>query len=294
MKKTTTIFSIMLCTAVAGFTYFGSAVATKAQRRPAKPPAQTKPAPLPAPVLNNEDTLTMIRRKGRLDVGLALFTPWAMNDKNGVLMGFEVEVAKKLAEDIGVELKLHPVGFAETLADLTGKRFDLVATGLYATPGRALTVNFSDPYSKSNVEVIASREKMKGEDDAEDFNKPDVTFGVVNGTVYGDYVAQNFPNAKQQLFEDEAALIEALAKGEISAAIASSPTPEFTAKHSDGKIYRPFRSPLAQLGESFAIRKGDVDFLNFLNTWIRYYEQTGWLKKERKYWFENTDWAEKL
>lgn len=264
---------------------------TRTTRTTTTTPAQTKPAPA---TLNNEDTLTMIRRKGRLDVGLSLFTPWSMHDKDGKLIGFEIEVSKKLAEDLGVQLELHPVGFIETLADLNNKRFDIVATGLYATPGRALTVNFSDPYSHSKIEVIASRSVMKGENDMEDFDKPEITFGIVSGTIYGDYVTDNFPKAKQQMFEDETAMLEALADGKIAAGISASPTPEFVSKHSDGKIYKPFRSALGQLGESFAIRKGDVDFLNFLNTWIRYYEETGWLKRERKYWFENTDWADKL
>lgn len=295
MTKITKLTTILTLCATAVVLVLGT-VSASAQRRTrttrttTTTPAQTKPAA----VLNNEDTLTMIRRKGRLDVGLSLFTPWSMHDKDGKLIGFEIEIAKKLAEDLGVELQLHPTGFVETLADLTTKRFDIVATGLYATPGRALTVNFSDPYSHSKIEVIASRSVMKGEKDMEDFDKAEVTFGVVSGTIYGDYVTDNFPKAKQQMFEDEASLLEALADGKISAGISASPTPEFVSKNSNGKIYKPFRSPLGQLGESFAIRKGDVDFLNFLNTWIRYYEETGWLKRERKYWFENTDWADKL
>ncbi len=296
MKNRFTKFTTILTLVTAFLMFTDGALTASAQRRTrttraTTPTAQTKPAP---PVLNNEDTLTMIRRKGRLDVGLSLFTPWSMHDKDGKLIGFEIEVSKKLAEDLGVQLELHPVGFIETLADLNNKRFDIVATGLYATPGRALTVNFSDPYSHSKIEVIASRSVMKGENDMEDFDKPEITFGIVSGTIYGDYVTDNFPKAKQQMFEDEASLLEALADGKIAAGISASPTPEFVSKNSNGKIYKPFRSALGQLGESFAIRKGDVDFLNFLNTWIRYYEETGWLKRERKYWFENTEWANKL
>lgn len=293
MNKNLLIKYTALSVLAVGTILIGLAVPADAQRKTPARPAQ-KPAVMPSAILNNEDTLTMIRRKGRLDVGVSLFLPWTMNDKDGNLMGFEVEVAKKLAEDIGVDLKLHPVGFVESLADLTTKRFDIVATGLYATPGRALTVNFSEPYSESRIEVIASRDVMKGEDDMEDFNKAEVTFGVVKGTAYAGFHDIHFSKSKLQLFDDEPALLSALTEGKISAAIVSSPTSEFLAKHSDKKVYRPFGNPLGRLGESFAIRKGDVDFLNFLNTWIRYYEQTGWLKKERSYWFDDTEWKDKL
>jgi len=135
---------------------------------------------------------------------------------------------------------------------------------------------------------------MKGEDDMEDFNKAEVSFGVVKGTAYAGYQNIHFPKSRLELFDDEPALLAALTDGKISAAIVSSPTPEFVSKNSDKKVYRPFSKSLGRLGESFAIRKGDVDFLNFLNTWIRYYEQTGWLEKERKYWFDDMEWKDKL
>lgn len=293
MNKNLIIRYTALSVLAVGTVLIGLAVPADAQRKRPASPVQKSTA-LPPAVLNNEDTMSMIRRKGRLDVGVSLFLPWTMNDKDGNLMGFEVEVAKKLAEDMGVDLKLHPVGFVESLADLTTKRFDIVATGMYATPGRALTVNFSDPYSESKIEVIASREAMKGEGDMEDFNKPEVTFGIVNGTAYSSYHELHFAKSKLQMFADEPALLAALTEGKISAALVSSPTPGFMAKNSDKKVYRPFGKSLGRLGESFAIRKGDVDFLNFLNTWIRYYEQTGWLEKERKFWFDDMDWKDKL
>lgn len=60
------------------------------------------------------------------------------------------------------------------------------------------------------------------------------------------------------------------------------------------KLFQPFADPLGKLGESFAIRRGDTDFLNYLNTWIRYYNQTGWLQTERQRWFEQDDWLNQL
>lgn len=95
-------------------------------------------------------------------------------------------------------------------------------------------------------------------------------------------------------FDDEVSMIEAVGKGEISAVMASTPGPEFAMKHGGAKIYRPLADPIQKMDESFVIRKGDVDFLNYLNTWIRYYERNGWLKESRHFWFENTSWADEL
>lgn len=262
-------------------------------RTPAKPINPVQPA-LPKPILPSDDMLTMIRRKNSLDVGISTFTPWAMHDKNGELIGFEVEVAKKLASDLGVKLNLMPVGFSEIIGDLTNNRFDIIVTGIYPTPQRALFVNFSEPYSESKIELVASRDKMRNKNDFKDYNKSDVTIGIVSGTVYADYIKDNFPQAKTQNFTDEAELFQAVASGRIEAGIASTPAPEFAVRLHKDKLYRPFNEPLGKLGESFAIRRGDTDFLNYLNTWIRYYEQTGWLNQQRKKWFESDAWLNQL
>lgn len=266
---------------------------SQAQRRTTRRPAAPKPTPPPA-VLPNTDTLMAIRQRGRLNVGFAKFTPWAMNDKNGKLIGFEIDVARKLAEDLGVELNLMPTGQAALLGDLITRRFDILVTGMYPTPQRALQVNFSEPYSSSKIELVASREKMRGKGDEKDYNDESVTIGVVSGTVYDQFAAKRFPRAKVQYFDDEASLMEAVGSGNISAAIASSPAPEFAMKHGGAKIFRPLADPMQTMDESFVIRKGDVDFLNYLNTWIRYYERNGWLRERRKFWFDDTDWATEI
>lgn len=272
------------------------AVSADAQRRTrtTRPAPQVRVITAPPAVLSNVDTLVTIRRKGVLNVGFATFVPWAMRDKDGNYFGFEIDVAKKLAEDLGVELKLMPAGSSALIGDLMSKRFDILITGMYPTPQRALLVNFSEPYSKSKIELIASRDKMRGKGDEKDYNDEDVTIGVVSGTVYDELAKARFPKAKIQYFDDEAAMMEAVGEGKINAAMASTPGPEFAMKHGGARIFRPLADPMQTMDESFVIRKGDVDFLNYLNTWIRYYERNGWLKERRKYWFEDTDWADRL
>lgn len=272
------------------------AVSADAQRRTrtTRPAPQVRVITAPPAVLSNVDTLVTIRRKGVLNVGFATFVPWAMRDKDGNYFGFEIDVAKKLAEDLGVELKLMPAGSSALIGDLMSKRFDILITGMYPTPQRALLVNFSEPYSKSKIELIASRDKMRGKGDERDYNDEDVTIGVVSGTVYDELAKARFPRAKIQYFDDEAAMMEAVGEGKINAAMASTPGPEFAMKHGGARIFRPLADPMQTMDESFVIRKGDVDFLNYLNTWIRYYERNGWLKERRKYWFEDTDWADRL
>ncbi|GAL03091.1 lysine-arginine-ornithine-binding periplasmic protein precursor [Photobacterium aphoticum] len=60
-----------------------------------------------------KSTLTEIKERGTLRVGLSTFVPWAMRDKQGELVGFEVDVARRLASDAGLKVEfIQPLGTA--------------------------------------------------------------------------------------------------------------------------------------------------------------------------------------
>ena len=58
--------------------------------------------------LVKQSTLEQVIDKNKLRVGFSTFVPWAMKNKKGGYTGFEIEVAKKLAEDMGVAIQYVP------------------------------------------------------------------------------------------------------------------------------------------------------------------------------------------
>ena len=58
--------------------------------------------------LTSESVIETIKKRGKLKVGMATFVPWAMRNKKGDLIGFEIDVAKKLAKDMGVKIQIVP------------------------------------------------------------------------------------------------------------------------------------------------------------------------------------------
>jgi polar amino acid transport system substrate-binding protein len=73
-----------------------------------------------------ESLLDTISRRGVLKVGLSTFVPWAMNDKNGELIGFEVDVARRLAEDMGVDIEFIPTKWSGIVPALLTGKFDVI------------------------------------------------------------------------------------------------------------------------------------------------------------------------
>ena len=62
-----------------------------------------------APAFSQQENLVdSIKKRGKLQVGIGSFVPWAMRDKQGQWVGFEVDVATKLAKDMGVQIDLMP------------------------------------------------------------------------------------------------------------------------------------------------------------------------------------------
>jgi polar amino acid transport system substrate-binding protein len=239
-------------------------------------------------------TLDVVRRRGVLRVGVSTFVPWAMTSKTGELIGFEVDLAKRLADDLGVKAELVPAAYPNLLDDLLADRFDVVVSGMSITPARALVANFSIPVGESFVRLVASREKAAGIRTAAGFDRPEVTIGVRAGAIGEDVAKKAFPKATIQKFEDVDAALEALLAGKVTAFVAKSPAPELLLAKAGSRLSLPLADPLAKSREAFVVRKGDPDFLSFLDTWIRYYEDTGWLAGRRKYWFETFAWEDEL
>jgi polar amino acid transport system substrate-binding protein len=238
--------------------------------------------------------LANIRSRGTLKVGLAMFLPWAMHNEKGELIGFDIDVAKQLANNLGVDVQYFPVGQTELISDLDSGRYDIIISGLYVTPRRALQVNFSDFYSQSDVTLLANRKSAGSFRTVADFNKSSIRIGVTSGTLYVEIAKRNFPRATIKEYGEEASAMEAVQAGEMDAVLAASPRPDIDAMRFPDKVFLPLAQPLSTQGEAFAVRKGDPDFINFLNSWIKYHQQNGWLEERRTFWFKTLNWANDL
>ena len=238
--------------------------------------------------------LETIKKRGAIRVGMSTFVPWAMRDKNGELIGYEIDVAKQLAEDMKVKAEFVPTAWDGIIPALLAGKFDVVIGGLSITPERNLTVNFTLPYANSGIHLVANKELAAGFKSLEDFNKPDVVLAVRRGATPATVAKRLMPKATLRQFDEDALALQEVLNGKAHAFITSTPTPAFEAlKHPD-KLFLPIPEPFVQGAEGFALRKGDPDALNFFNNWILLRQQDGWLKERHDYWFKTRDWATRV
>jgi polar amino acid transport system substrate-binding protein len=231
---------------------------------------------------------------GTLRVGVTLFAPWAARGANGDLVGFEVDVAKQLAADMGVKAQLLAYDVERLVPALEAGEIDLIAAGLTITPERALHVNFSQPYAESGIALATHLARTANVTDIGALDSEEFTIAAVEGSVGMQLARRMWPRARLQSFASVATASEALLAGEVHGYVEDEPVPTFLALENPGVIDVPTTRPLLASRAGFAVAKGDPDFLAYLNAWITAREADTWLPSTVSYWFQSLRWRERL
>ena len=244
--------------------------------------------------LSSESVIETIKKRGALKVGMSTFVPWAMRDKKGELIGFEIDVAKQVAADMDVEIELVPTSWDGIIPALLAGKFDVIIGGMSVRAQRNLTINFTIPYAHSGMGIAANKAMTAGMKWPGDYNSARVTFTCRRGATSCNDVDRLFPKATVRKFDDDVQAFQEVLNGNAHAALSSYPKPVQWAAENPGKVTLPTTENLSQGDEAFGLRKGDPDALNFFSNWIRVNTTNGWLEQRHTYWFKTTEWMNQV
>lgn len=239
-------------------------------------------------------TLKSVLESGTLRVGVSLFTPWTLKTKKGGLVGFEIDVAKQLAKDLGVKPEFHVFEWENIVPALINREMDIIAAGMVITPQRALQVNFSQPYATSGVGLVTNVALTKSFTGFNHINGPGTIISAVKGTVSEDLARRMCPQATIKTFHSSQEAIQAVTTGKVHGYVELNPIPTFVVLNHPGVVDEPLSNPLLTTQAGFAVNKGNSDFINFLNAWIISHEADTWLDSAHKYWFDSLDWRKEI
>ena len=246
-----------------------------------------------AQALISDSVITQIQEEGVIRIGLSLFVPWSMRDVNGDLIGFELDVGRQLAEDMGVEVEFVPTAWDGIIPALLAGNFDVIISGMSITAQRNLTINFSDPYSFAGIALLANTEMTEGMA-LEDYNSPEVIFAARRGAVPATVISDTFPQAQLLLLDEDSAAVQEVLNGTAHATMAQQPQPNREVNRHPDVLSVPFDMLFSPRGAGFAMRRGDPDALNFFNNWIAQQWRSGWLEERHDYWFASEEWADQV
>jgi len=248
-----------------------------------------------APKSGRADTLDSILKRGSLRVGLEPgYMPFEMTNKKGEIIGFDVDIAKRMAKAMGVKLELVSTAWDGIIPSLMTKKFDIVMSGMTLTQERNLRINFSDPYIVIGQTILMRKELAGKVKSYKDLNNPKYTIDSKLGTT-GEFTAKKYmPRAKYLSFETEQEALMEVINGHADAFVYDAPYNAVAyARQSQGKLAfldKPFTyEPLA-----WGVRKGDYDFLNWLNNFLNQIKHDGVYDHIYRKWFKRNDWLREL
>jgi len=238
------------------------------------------------------DEIADIKARGVFKVGMAESPPWqSPNPDTGEYEGFNVDMAKRVADIMEVKLEIVPATWSTLIPGLESKQYDVVFANLFNTPKRALVVNFTDAYSAYGFHIVVNAAgNIKSLEDA---NNANVTFVGMSGTVEESAPKELFPNAKVRGIagNDVATWIGEVASGQADAAFLDPGTMRLlTAKNPDLKnklrVLNGEDALLKPVGLAYAVRPEDMHLLQFLNTFINEFVRNGENVTLRDKWFD--------
>jgi polar amino acid transport system substrate-binding protein len=221
-----------------------------------------------------------IQAKGEIVVSLNRGTPPFCMEVKGELTGLDVDLALLLADYLGVKPRFFfPDDFEEHIPRLLAGETDIVIAAMTRTPGRGLRVNFTEPYFEVSQAALVRRDRV--DRDAQSyFELVDIKglkVGVKQHTTIENFARELFSKDAIKLYASHTEALDGLVRGEVEATVHDSPFVRVWEKaHPElsGKI-KALLAPTTKEDYGFAIRKGDPDFLQWLNLFIEQIEADG-------------------
>jgi ABC-type amino acid transport substrate-binding protein len=219
--------------------------------------------------------LDAIKDRGTLRVGMTLqFEPQMYRDANDQPAGYDVELMKMLADDLGVELDISDQEFDALIPGLIAGQFDLVSVGLVGRPARLEQLWFTCPYVPYRQVVVVNDEA--GITSLDDLNSSDVTITALIGSTAANLVSSRFPDAELVELEQAPAFLE-VASGRADAIVVEEYLAlPFVAENPGTSVLNPDQ-PFQQEYGAWALPRGEVMWQEYLNGWLGYYIANGTL-----------------
>ena len=228
-------------------------------------------------------TLDEIVASKKLIVGVNPTLPplGIFNDKNEI-DGFDVDIARKLGELLGVKTEIVQVGSPDRIPFVSSGKIDAVLGAMTITPERQKVIDFTVPLHTEVLGVLTT--KSKPYKDYMDLNDPAVKLVEVRGATPVKLVQEKLPKAQLLLLDNYPDAVRAIAQGRADAMIdVMDFMTEHTAKH---KVdWRIVDAPIEVYFCGIGVQKGNDALREKLSAAVKELHRNGYVDERWKKWF---------
>lgn len=235
--------------------------------------------------------LSGIVEKGELRVGMSGGQPpFTVKSKDGSLIGYEVDLAKLLANAMGVKLTLVEMPFAELLGALGEGKVDVVMSGMTMTPERNLKAAFVGPYIVSGKSILTKDSTLAQADETGDINQEDLTLIALADSTSQKFVETLLPKATLVTTKDYDEGVQMILDDKATAMVADFPICALSVMRHGDKGLVTLAEPLTIEPIGIAISPGDSLMLNMVQNYLVALEAVGVLAELEAKWFKDGGW----
>lgn len=240
---------------------------------------------------NHQDTWSRIERRKKVIVGLDdSFVPMGFRQKNGKLVGYDVDLARAVFKQYGIKVDFQPIDWSMKETELRNGTIDLIWNGYSKTSARAKKVAFSIPYLQ-NQQVLVTKKSDHINSFADMKGK---VLGVQNGST-GQTELSAYPKVLKNLIKGKSPILYDtfpnafidLNAGRIQGILMDKVYAKYYIQHQkDSSAYKVITSKAFPI-DHFAVglRKGDKTLRKKINQALIKMQKDGELEKINEKWF---------
>jgi polar amino acid transport system substrate-binding protein len=239
--------------------------------------------------------LRRIIKAGELRVGTSgTQAPFSIKDKNGVLMGYEIDLARNLADAMGVKVVFIEIPFPDLMSALKKGDVDIVMSGMTITPDRNLDSVFIGPYIVSGKSILTKASRAGDLDEIYKLNQPTVTVAVLNNSTSMRFVERFMPRAKHVKVADHEAAVWMILDREVDLMVADFPACAIGLQRHPEVNLVLVDEPLTIEPIGVAMPADNFQLHNFVENYLTALQMAGILDELEAQWFNNGDWLDRL
>lgn len=225
--------------------------------------------------------LKTVLERGTVRVGDCLsFAPFGFKDESGAPDGYDVDIAKRLAEDLGVKLEVIDTTSANRIPNLQTDKVDVVFCNFTRNGERAREIDFTDPYVVASQALLVHKDS--GISSAQDL--PGKTVATVKGSTNADVLKDLGIDVKTDEYDTSQAAILAVKQGQADTMIEDSNFLAYQAKLNPTlEVTSDALVPLEY--NAFGVKQGDQVWVNYLNQFLFRLNASGENKSLYNKWF---------
>lgn len=220
--------------------------------------------------------------------------PMNSNSRSGQLIGFEVDLARALAQSMGARLEIVTMPFGDLLDALDKQKVDMVMSGMAITAPRSRDVSFVGPYMMSGKSILTKDTLLARATQSADFNRADLKLAALENSTSEIFVQSAAPEAKLVRVKDYDAAVDMVIAGEVDALVADMPICILSVLRYPTAGLATLQSPLSIEPFGIAVRKDDRQFAELVDNYLDTFGKMGMLNQLRKKWFEDKSWIAAL